>query len=312
MIKKGEIWQPLYIGGKWSDLFRLPGNALKVWLLHYSMEGKGKRRSWPTIETIMEQCDLSHNTVHTARLWLVENKWLVLVGYTEYGVPMYRVEKGSLPPKIGTPKNREGVVSKSGVTPIPKSGSQTRSIEPKPSEPEPLESLVSQSVSKEGTTSLQVPETEKEPLYYSSVLKRELTFEEHEIGSDLYLDLLPLGKMDEQDVITLVELAIEYNGRGDGQQMIRNLWMWNRRHKKEGLRWRTVQQMAKSLRSESDNSAYVQYNDHDERSCPICKKLQTCTVCGKVEDMTRDEYTPKEHGYKHRSCGSREDAVTGE
>jgi Helix-turn-helix domain len=74
VIKKGEIWQPLYIGGKWSDLFRLPGNALKVWLLHYSMEGKGKRRSWPTIETIMEECDLSHNTVHNARSWLVDNK----------------------------------------------------------------------------------------------------------------------------------------------------------------------------------------------------------------------------------------------
>jgi hypothetical protein len=96
-------WRPLYVGDpKWATLFLLPPAAFKLWLYHYSLEG-AKGRSYPKIKTIMKDCDLSRNTVFEARKWLLDYGWLKEVSRLQGGIPVFRVDRGTIPvPEIGT------------------------------------------------------------------------------------------------------------------------------------------------------------------------------------------------------------------
>jgi len=135
--------------------------------------------------------------------------------------------------------------------------------------------------------------------YWSEALGRGLDITEVDVAADLYLDLLPNGNMNREDLVLLAELAISY-----GKQYLRSIWAWNHRHKDKGLRFRSIPHFAEALASGSDGSVCTQYADHDFPTCPKCKKLERCAQCGEVEDMTT-EYTSDDHvtrAYLHKGC----------
>lgn len=95
------------------DIFRLPGTALKIWLYHYTREGKD-RKSWPTVETLCEELDINRDTLFRWREYLVAHGWLEKVGDHrrldgEFSVPEYKVRKGTVTEKIvdGHPDKRK-------------------------------------------------------------------------------------------------------------------------------------------------------------------------------------------------------------
>jgi hypothetical protein len=86
-------------------VFRLPGNAVKLWLYYYAREGP-ERRSWPTAETICTDLGINQNTLFRWRAFLVEYGWLKKVGDHrrqdgEFSVPEFAVKRGTVPEKIG-------------------------------------------------------------------------------------------------------------------------------------------------------------------------------------------------------------------
>lgn len=85
------------------DVFRLPHPAFKVWMYHYKCEQKD-RKSWPSIETIAEDCGLNKKTVVDQRRWLLENGWIERLGERQptsgkFGVMEFRVKRGTIPNK---------------------------------------------------------------------------------------------------------------------------------------------------------------------------------------------------------------------
>jgi hypothetical protein len=83
------------------DIFLIPAPAFKIWMYHYSREGR-ERQSWPSIETICEKLAMTKDTIHKWRSWLVENGWLEKVGEREnstgvFKVPIMKVKRGNVP-----------------------------------------------------------------------------------------------------------------------------------------------------------------------------------------------------------------------
>lgn len=102
MSRKKAMFQKFFVGPEWDDCFRMPNAAFKVWMRHYAREQGGKRESWPSLLRLALECDMSKETVVVARRWLVANGWLVKVrernsSHGEFGVPVFRVEHGSIP-----------------------------------------------------------------------------------------------------------------------------------------------------------------------------------------------------------------------
>jgi hypothetical protein len=84
-----------------KGLLKLPASALKIWMCHWMHENLNDE-SWPSIETIVEETDLSWNTVVTWRSWLLRNSWLEKVGEVQprmekgrWAVPVLTVKDGS-------------------------------------------------------------------------------------------------------------------------------------------------------------------------------------------------------------------------
>jgi hypothetical protein len=114
-MSKGKPYRPFFVGKDWELIFRLPAPAMKIWMYHYSLEGRNRRESWPSVETLMQKCDMSRDSVFTHRKWLVEHGWLVQCGFVasqhgHFSVPKYRCEKGTVSEKTvdGRGKNRLG------------------------------------------------------------------------------------------------------------------------------------------------------------------------------------------------------------
>ena len=62
------------------DTFLLPPIAFKIWLYHYTREGT-ERKSWPSVQTIMNACDIGSKRIfYERRRYLVENGWLEQTG----------------------------------------------------------------------------------------------------------------------------------------------------------------------------------------------------------------------------------------
>ncbi len=144
--------------------------------------------------------------------------------------------------------------------------------------------------------------------FWSEELNRGLDIEEVIIAEELYLDLIRKGKMDEADVVTLYELALAYQTDDTyGQAVIRSIWQWNKLHKKDSLQFRTIQALAKAMRSESDNNVVIQWHEHNRAECPKCKKLRKCVRCRLVEDcVNAEEFLQGEWRgeYLHKHCSS--------
>jgi len=82
-------------------LLKLSGNALKIWMCHWMHENM-LGESWPSIDTICEETDLSHNTVETWRAWLIRFGWLQKVDAKQprrpdgrFDIPVMTVKDGS-------------------------------------------------------------------------------------------------------------------------------------------------------------------------------------------------------------------------
>jgi hypothetical protein len=145
------------------------------------------------------------------------------------------------------------------------------------------------------TTPLHDQEQERTP-YLSLKTGRSISHKDQDIASQLYMDLLPHGLPTEENIVAVFDLAVDF-----GQQYLRDIWFWNKRHKTGGLRFRSIQHLATALRSESENNVAVQFAEHDFSSCPKCKKLRTCAHCGKPEDGTGDARN-EFRDYVHRGC----------
>jgi hypothetical protein len=145
----------------------------------------------------------------------------------------------------------------------------------------------------------------QEPIpYWSDALGRGLEINEVVIAEELYLDLIATGNMHEADVVTLAEITLAYQtDHQHGQAVIRQVWHWNHLHKKESLRFRTIQGLAKAMRSGSDNNIVIQWNEHNTLDCPKCKKLRKCVQCGLLDDGTEiDPGRDYPDTYLHKGC----------
>lgn len=87
-----------------DDVFLIPPIAFKIWMYHYTREGK-ERKSWPSREVICKKLNISIDTLKKWRKWLVANKWLVPVGQRnartgEFSVPVFMVDEGTVEGEI--------------------------------------------------------------------------------------------------------------------------------------------------------------------------------------------------------------------
>jgi hypothetical protein len=294
-------------------LLRMPGNALKIWMYYWMKEGP-ERLAWTTEEAVCEGTNLNKDTMHKWRNWLVDHNWLKPMGrkkreHGEFGVPVFRVKEGDAITEDFSDGRSRNFPSRS--TPKTLGADDTENISGVPSnifgeevDTDQVDTvlvdskLVSQSVSEIPFASLTTPsvviQEKSSVLYWSEQEQRELSFEEYLFAQDVYLDLLPKGRMLEADVIRLAELAIKY-----GMTYLRAVWFWNKLHKDKGLQFRSISQFAEALESESDNNVASQMDYHDQASCPKCKKLRKCRHCHKVEDMTD---SGGDDWYLHKGC----------
>jgi hypothetical protein len=292
-------------------LLKMPGNALKIWLYYYMREGK-ERLAWASEEELCETLDLNRDTMRKWRTWLVDNGWMKLMGHRdpktgEFSTPIYRVKEGTVTENISDGRRRNIPLRSqpkvSVAVPAEVFGEEVDTYKQVDSERQ-VEPKVSQSVSEipfaSLTTSSDNSQEKSDRLFFSKQENRELDFEEYNVAQDLYLDLLPVGKMAEADVIRLAELAIKY-----GMTYIRAIWFWNKLHKDKGLQFRSISQFAAAIESESDNNIASQYDYHRRSDCPKCKKLRKCVHCHLVEDMTWSDHAPSHEGekrYLHKGC----------
>jgi hypothetical protein len=263
-------WRPLYAGdAKWADIFLVPPAPFKVWMFHYWMEGENNC-SWPTVPTIMKECGLSKNTVQGARRWLIENGWLKLVGFTDFGVPKYKVKRGAIP-EIGTPPQNLGVpenglppIPEIGTTPTPKSVPLTISIEPTAFEPAAVE-VVSESGSQGAPTAsgLSSEDQNLETLFSEEPTQVQTLF------SLLYpsgFESVALFNREAPHARACAEILAKENISAT------ELLKYNKMHKSGGLVIRTCAQFHKALTAESQR-LLNDFVGHDASSCKACKAL---------------------------------------
>lgn len=146
-----------------------------------------------------------------------------------------------------------------------------------------------------------------DPGVYSSRLGRDLDREEYLVADDLYFDLLPDREAEEEDVVLLAELALEFTA-----QTVRAAWSFNQRHKNGKLKLFGVPDLAAALRSDSDRCLLNQLRAHDENieACEKCEGLRRCSHCLHVEDMTQSQHYGTGDGtvqggpkfYLHKGC----------
>lgn len=107
MSDNKRIFQKFFVGEGWDDCFLMPSAAFKVWMRHYSHEQGDKRESYPSLDYLCAKCDLNKETVLKARKWLLANGWLVKIGDKQvngkFAVPIFRVERGTIPPHTDKP-----------------------------------------------------------------------------------------------------------------------------------------------------------------------------------------------------------------
>lgn len=126
------------------SFLRMPGNALKIWLYYYTREGK-ERLAWASEEELCEMTDLNRDTMRKWRNWLVENKWLKLMGHRdaktgEFAVPIFRVKEGTVAETFsdGRSRNIPPRRSRNLQQPCPPNISVTAAAESFGEEVEPL------------------------------------------------------------------------------------------------------------------------------------------------------------------------------
>ena len=59
-------WKKLLIGGEWDEIFRLPSNALKLWMFYYRLEG-ANREGWAPNKLIAQKLDMTEEMLTSTR-----------------------------------------------------------------------------------------------------------------------------------------------------------------------------------------------------------------------------------------------------
>jgi hypothetical protein len=113
-------YKQLFVGRKWDDIFKLPAQAMQIWLYHYRCENR-IRESWPTEQQICEACNINRKTLYKWRRYLIDNEWLEQLSFARsmdiagrWIAPSFKVRHGIIPlqqedkrannrlPKLGT------------------------------------------------------------------------------------------------------------------------------------------------------------------------------------------------------------------
>ena len=305
-------------------LHELTGSELKVWMA-VVLHSDANREAFPSNKVLMEETGLTHTTLAKAKQGLRSKKWFTSAQrYRENGSLSSMGEKWHVPKTQGDvslkstdiPTNDSGIPSPQLLVEPEVDTLEVDTGKPDTSKPQNQTLLVSKSVSEASLATLTTSERreqqepvhgslartkpddglwdrdqeqawlEQEPIpYWSEELNRGLDISEVDMAQELYLDLIPMGKMDDGDLVTLYELALVYQTDDTyGQAVIRSIWHWNKVHKKDNLQFRTIQSLAKAMRSESDNNIVIQTYEHNRAECPKCKKQRKCICCHLPED----------------------------
>jgi hypothetical protein len=262
---------------KREKCFRMPKPAFMIWMFHYKHEAKDRRESWPSIENICDKCDMNESTVLKYRKWLVDNKWLVPIGFVpsrhgHFSVPKFRVEEGTVPENItdgrgsnrprrnqdrsvmnGSGSDRPGGIRTEAVSSLKQC--QTEPVTPNPEQ-----------VSNQAIKEPSAPENffEEENLRESEVGTTNKT---PESDMDIYFPRTPMtpeniqmfgeieAKLDEESVNLIDVMSFNFNHKDADSK----------------LRLHTLRQAWKAIvHGSPENGVVVQYKTHHEDTCRLC------------------------------------------
>ncbi len=111
-----------------DDVFLLPPIAFKIWMYHYRLEGP-TRRSWPSRERLCKKLNISEASLTRGRNWLLSRGWLKGLGYTDSGIPVFRVTRGTQNDTEGRSKTYRGDAQNDIVTPAQKDMTEVDTVE---------------------------------------------------------------------------------------------------------------------------------------------------------------------------------------
>ena len=161
-----QPFQKLFVGEGWNDCYQMPNAAFKIWMRHYSHEQADKRESYPSLTYLADSCGMNECTVKDARRWLVANGWLVKVGERrvegKFAVPVFRVERGTIPPQgekppTVKPKVEKAPAARAGKTADGKSTTESET----PVNQRHVEEETSKSKTKEGSKQVMASQSAK-------------------------------------------------------------------------------------------------------------------------------------------------------
>ncbi len=99
-------YKQIFVGGKWDDIYRLPAQAMQLWLYHYRCENGELRESWPSEPQICEALGIHRDTMYFWRGYLVENGWLEQLALARSAdvkgegiAPSFKARHGIVPPR---------------------------------------------------------------------------------------------------------------------------------------------------------------------------------------------------------------------
>ena len=154
---------------------------------------------------------------------------------------------------------------------------------------------VSKSVSKDALASLarstgasESDNLDHDPNHYDKRHGTPPWMEAENILHSLNLPLMAKNTILLLDLVDELEAGgVGIGRKGDWANLFRGVWRWNQLHKKGGLLWFTLDDMAKGLRSASERNALAQWDRHMENGgCKLCVD-KTPLTDAEVEAMAK-------------------------
>jgi len=288
----------------------MPPAAFKIWMYHYKCEGKDRRESWPSIETLMEKCDLSRNTIKANRKWLTDNGWLVLVRkkrtpHGHFSVPVFKVRRGSVPSQILVSRKDPTVDLNMGLgegpvdqelgygTPTEDQKLDCGVIEHRspiitpPSQAENWVPDAGQKIAPEVMSIIQDPnECQGEGMLRVSELVSNAganapddTDSSSSLSDETKEEFLAflLALMPSTPVVKLrrqFQALTLLQDRNLNIRDIEEFWYWNQTHKMGKFRWFSMNDMLKGFDSDSDRGAFEQWQKCRTYPCSKCSTIE--------------------------------------
>ena len=288
----------------------MPPAAFKIWMYHYKCEAKDRRESWPSIETLMEKCDLSRNTVKTNRKWLTDNGWLVLVRkkrtpHGHFSIPVFKVRRGTNPDQKLVPRKDPTVDLNMGLGEGPAdqilaSGIPTEDQEldfgvnehrgPQIAPPSQTKNWASDADQKLVPEVMSIIQDLKEchgegmsrvseSVSEAGANAPEDTDSSSSLSDETEKEFLAFlsALMPATPVAKLkrqFKALILLQDRNLNIRDIEEFWYWNQTHKMGKYRWFSMNDMLKGFDSDSDRGAYEQWQKCRTYPCPKCSAIE--------------------------------------